>query len=81
MRGEPTPHGAPGRFWNPFFLLSGHPQGLAKSRVGPIGATCSGQQLLVLTNETSWQLRWAHSTPAGTASPRCPPYPKHPRKA
>lgn len=31
------------------------------------------QQLLVLTNETPWQLRWARSAPAGTACPRQPP--------
>lgn len=36
------------------------------------------QQLLVLTNETSWQLRWAHLAPA--ASLHLPPYPERPRK-
>lgn len=38
------------------------------------------QQLLVLTNETSWQLRWAHFAPAGTASCHRPLYFNPPKK-
>ena len=58
----------------PAFLLPPHPP--RSSRV--LGAfwlvpRVLWQQLLVLTNETLWQLRWAHLAPAGTACPHQPP--------
>ena len=80
MRGGP--HGARGGSGTCFSLaapaLHPPPRFSSVSGASPLVPRVPWQQLLVLTNETSWQLRWAHLAPA--ASLHHSPYPEHPRK-
>lgn len=77
------PHGARGGSGSCFSLaapaVQPPPRFSRVSGASPSVPRVPWQQLLVLTNETSWQLRWAHLAPA--ASLHRPPYPEHPRKA